>query len=66
MLYVVFPPSPSNIVNYVLDKPIYYGLLGDIAVGIAWTQANFLVATSEIVIISLDYLGLIMLVYEGN
>jgi len=55
-----------NIVNFVLDNLIYCGLLGQIAVGVAWSQANFLVATSENVIVQLGYLGLIMLVYEGN
>ncbi len=55
-----------NIVNYVLDNIIYCGLLGQIVVGVAWTQASFMNPDSESLIVQLGYLGLILLVYEGN
>lgn len=51
-----------NILNYVLDYLICCGLLGQIFVGVAWTQANFLGETSESLIVQLGYLGLILLV----
>ena len=54
-----------NIVNHVLDNLIYCGLLGQIAVGIAWTQANFLGVESKTFVVDVGYLGLILLVYEG-
>ena len=55
-----------NIVNYVLDNLIYCGLLGQIAIGTAWAQANLLGVSSETFIVQLGYLGLILLIYEGK
>ena len=40
-----------NISNCVLDNLICCGLLGQIFVGVAWTQANFLRETSESLIV---------------
>ena len=55
-----------NIVNYALDNLIYCGLLGQILVGVAWTQAGLLEEASETLMVQLGYLGLILLVYEGK
>jgi hypothetical protein len=56
-----------NGLNYVLDRIVYCGLIGQILVGIVWGTpgAKWLGAESEQVIVQLGYLGLILLVYEG-
>jgi Kef-type K+ transport system membrane component KefB len=56
-----------NIVNYVLDRIIYVGLLGQIFMGIAWGTpgAKWLSGEVETLIVNLGYLGLLLLVYEG-
>jgi hypothetical protein len=57
-----------NIVNYVFDRMIYCGLLGQLFIGIAWgvPGANWLNNSLQEVIVQLGYLGLILLVYEGT
>jgi hypothetical protein len=57
-----------NLVNSVLDRLVYCGLLGQVLVGIAWGTpgAKWLSNEAEEVIVQLGYIGLILLVYEGN
>lgn len=56
-----------NVVNTVLDRVLYCGLLGQVLVGIAWgTPAAKLLSTNmEEVVVQFGYLGLILLVFEG-
>lgn len=56
-----------NVVNYVLDRLVYCGLLGQIFVGMAWgiPGANWLDVDLQHSAMSIGYLGLILLVYEG-
>lgn len=56
-----------NIINSVLDRLLYCGLLGQVLVGIAWGTpgAKLLSKNMEEVIVQLGYLGLILLVFEG-
>jgi hypothetical protein len=56
-----------NALNYVLDRVVYCGLIGQILVGIAWGTpgAKWIGIESEQVVVQLGYLGLILLVYEG-
>jgi Kef-type K+ transport system membrane component KefB len=57
-----------SLVNYGLDKIAYCGLIGQIALGIAWGTpgAKWLSREVEDAIVQLGYLGLILLVFEGN
>jgi hypothetical protein len=57
-----------NAVNFVLDKLVYCGLLGQILLGVAWGTpgAKLLSVHVQQVITQLGYLGLILLVYEGT
>jgi hypothetical protein len=57
-----------NLVNVCLDKLLYCGLIGQLFVGILWGTpgAKWLDRETETVIQQLGYLGLIMLVYEGQ
>lgn len=57
-----------NLVNVIVDKTLYCGLLGQIFIGVAWGTpgAKWLGETTEDVIVQLGYLGLILLVYEGG
>ena len=57
-----------NVANFVLDNSVYCGLLGQIFVGVAWGTpgAKWLSAEVEQVIVQLGYLGLLLLVYEGE
>lgn len=56
-----------NIINYGLDKLAYCGLIGQVAIGIAWGTpgAKWLSREVEDAIVQLGYLGLILLVFEG-
>ncbi len=56
-----------NVINFLLDKAVYCGLLGQVFIGVAWGTpgANWLGADTEEVIVQLGYLGLLLLVYEG-
>jgi len=57
-----------NIIYYALDRLVYCGLLGQVFIGIAWGTpgAEWLSIEVEEVIVQLGYLGLLLLVYEGN
>lgn len=58
----------SNAINYVLDKLIYCGLIGQVLIGIVWGTpgADLLDDTAQETIVQLGYIGLILLVYEGQ
>jgi len=57
-----------NAANYLLDKLVYCGLIGQILVGVAWGQpgAGWLSEEVQDAVMQLGYLGLILLVYEGG
>ena len=57
-----------NVMNHILDKIIYCGLLAQIFLGIAWGTpgAKWLGTSAEELIVKLGYLGLLLLVYEGK
>ena len=57
-----------NAINYVLDRIVYCGLVGQIFIGIAWgiPVADWLSADLQHSIVQLGYLGLILIVYEGK
>ncbi|KAM0354209.1 hypothetical protein ACHAPU_001247 [Fusarium lateritium] len=57
-----------NLLNYGLDKIAHCGLIGQIALGIAWGTpgAKWLPHEVEDAVVQLGYLGLILLVYEGG
>lgn len=57
-----------NVLNSVLDRALYCGLIGQILLGIAWGTpgARWLSEAAEKTIVQLGYLGLILLVYQGN
>ncbi|KAK2594726.1 hypothetical protein QQS21_007576 [Conoideocrella luteorostrata] len=57
-----------NIANYILDRAVYCGLLGQVFLGVAWGTpgAKWLGVEAEHVILQLGYLGLLLLVYEGG
>jgi hypothetical protein len=56
-----------NLINSVLDKTLYCGLVGQVLVGIAWGTpgGQWLSASWEDAVVQLGYLGLIMIVFEG-
>ncbi|KAF5237711.1 hypothetical protein FANTH_10738 [Fusarium anthophilum] len=57
-----------SLINNGLDKIAYCGLIGQIALGIAWGSpgAKWLSREVEDAIVQLGYLGLILLVFEGG
>jgi hypothetical protein len=57
-----------NAVNYVLDRIVYCGLVGQLFIGIAWGMpgTNWLSADLQHSIVQLGYIGLILIVYEGD
>jgi len=57
-----------NVVNSILDRVIYCGLIGQIFIGIAWGRpgAEWLSTEVQETIMQLGYLGLILIVYEGK
>ncbi|KAL2670715.1 hypothetical protein Neosp_014514 [[Neocosmospora] mangrovei] len=57
-----------NLLNYGLDKIAYCGLIGQVALGIAWGTpgAKWLSREVEDAVMQLGYLGLILIVYEGG
>jgi hypothetical protein len=57
-----------NTINYALDRIVYCGLVGQLFIGIAWgiPGANWLSADLQHSIVQLGYLGLILIVYEGE
>lgn len=56
-----------NVINFVLDKFLYCGLIGQILLGVAWGTPGlrWLESSVETTIVQLGYLGLLLLVYEG-
>lgn len=56
-----------NVVNIVLDRTIYCGLIGQIFLGVAWgvPGADWLPSEAQDTFMQLGYLGLILIVYEG-
>lgn len=56
-----------NVVNHVVDRITYVGLLGQVFLGVAYGTpgAKFLDLDAETLIVNLGYLGLLLLVYEG-
>lgn len=57
-----------NGINWVLDNAIYCGLVGQILIGVAWGTpgANWLSQEVQDTVMQLGYLGLILIVYEGE
>lgn len=57
-----------NVVNSALDSIIYCGLVGQLLIGIAWgvPGANWLNRDVQAVIQQFGFLGLILMVYEGE
>ena len=57
-----------NVINVLLDKAIYCGLVGQIFIGVTWGKpgGNLLEDEAEKIVVLLGYLGLILLVYEGD
>lgn len=57
-----------NVVNTTLDKIIYCGLIGQLFIGMAWgiPGGNLLELSVQKSIQQLGYLGLLLLVYEGE
>jgi Kef-type K+ transport system membrane component KefB len=57
-----------NVVESVLNRALYCGLLGQILIGIAFGApgGNLLSHEAQQMIVQLGYLGLILLVYEGG
>jgi hypothetical protein len=57
-----------NVVNSILNRLVYCGLLGQVLIGIAWGSpgAKWLSVHVEEVVVQLGYLGLVLLVYEGT
>lgn len=58
----------ANALNWALDRLLYCGLLGQIAIGIAWGTpgANWLSGDVQSTVVQVGYLGLILLVMEGE
>jgi hypothetical protein len=56
-----------NVINHLLDKWIYCGLLGQVFVGVAWGMpgAQWISKAIQGVFTQLGFLGLVLLVYEG-
>lgn len=57
-----------NLLNSILDRTLYCGLVGQVLLGVAWGTPGpkWLPDTAERTIVQLGYLGLILLVYEGK
>ncbi|SMQ45643.1 unnamed protein product [Zymoseptoria tritici ST99CH_3D7] len=58
----------SNVVNWIFDRLLFCGLIGQIAIGVAWGTpgGNWLSLEIQDAIVQFGYLGLIVLVYEGG
>ena len=57
-----------NVINNVLDRVIYCGLIGQVLIGVAFGTpgAKWLHNSTEEIIVHLGYIGLILLIYEGG
>lgn len=58
----------GNVIEWLLNRLLFCGLIGQIAVGVAWGTpgGKWLTEDVENAIMRLGYLGLILLVYEGQ
>lgn len=58
----------ENAINFAFDRLLFCGLIGQIIIGVAWGTpgANILSQNVQNTIVQLGYLGLILLVYEGE
>lgn len=58
----------ENAINYAFDRLLFCGLIGQIAIGVAWGTpgAGWLSRDVQTAIMQLGYLGLILIVYEGQ
>ncbi|KXS97362.1 hypothetical protein AC578_9618 [Pseudocercospora eumusae] len=58
----------QNVVNWAFDQLLFCGLIGQIAIGVAWGKpgADWLSADAQNVTMQIGYLGLILLVFEGG
>jgi len=56
-----------NVINSILDRTLYCGLLGQVLIGITWGTpgAKWISYNAEEAVVHLGYIGLIFLVYEG-
>jgi hypothetical protein len=56
-----------NVINHLLDKWIYCGLLGQVFIGVVWglPGAQWIGKAVQGVFTQLGSLGLVLLVYEG-
>lgn len=57
-----------NVVNAILDRTLYCGLVGQVLLGIAWGTpgGKWLASSVEHAVVQLGYLGLILIVFEGK
>lgn len=57
-----------NVINSILDRTLYCGLLGQVLIGITWGTpgAKWFSYNAEEAVVHLGYIGLIFLVYEGG
>jgi Kef-type K+ transport system membrane component KefB len=57
-----------NLINSVIDRYLYCGLIGQILIGIAWgaPASAWLSTAAQETITQLGYLGLLLLVFEGG
>ncbi|KAK8094094.1 hypothetical protein PG997_000779 [Apiospora hydei] len=57
-----------NVVNAVLDRTLYCGLVGQVFVGVAWGTpgGGWLAEPVERAVVQLGYLGLLLIVFEGG
>jgi hypothetical protein len=57
-----------NVINTIFDKLVFCGLLGQVFTGVAFGTpgAKWLGQDVEDVVVQLGYLGLILLVYQGE
>lgn len=55
-------------VNWILDRIVFCGLVGQIFIGIAWGAPGAAWLTEELQqsIVQLGYMGLLLIVYEGK
>lgn len=57
-----------NAINWIVDKWLFCGLVGQILIGVAWGApgGQLLASDTEKAIVELGYIGLILLVFEGS
>ncbi len=57
-----------NVVNVILDRTLYCGLVGQVLLGIAWGRpgGGWLSSSMEDAVVQFGYLGLILIVFQGR